>query len=197
MPMIYYLWSSIMVIDLLSCTRDYFLERRCWRVCITTLVILSQNRPMTSSPAKSSLSPEISQSASTGSESKLQRKLSNLLPPPKDKKKQGQKGSFLLRWPALLWGLSRLATKRLLYHPGLSLLALLGVILAVGLITSAGFFAQAVDRVIMRQEMAEYTRVTKRAPLHHPYFLFLFSRSTAGFKRCHSLPPKCGRNPGR
>ena len=61
-------------------------------------------------------------------------------------------------------GLANLAAKRLRHHPALSLLALIGVILAVGLVTSAGFFAQAVDQVILRREMAEYSRVTKRAP---------------------------------
>ncbi len=62
------------------------------------------------------------------------------------------------------WSLLRLALRRLRHQLGLSLLALIGVVLAVGLVTSAGFFSQAVDTVIMRQELAEYTRITGRPP---------------------------------
>lgn len=71
---------------------------------------------------------------------------------------------------ALLQSLNRsislvfLALRRLRHQPGLSLLALIGVVLAVGLVTSAGFFSQAVDTVVMRQELAEYTRITGRPP---------------------------------
>jgi putative ABC transport system permease protein len=61
-------------------------------------------------------------------------------------------------------GLLELALKRLRYRPGLTLLALIGVILAIGLVTSAGFFAQAVDQVILSQTLAEYSRVTNRPP---------------------------------
>jgi putative ABC transport system permease protein len=63
-----------------------------------------------------------------------------------------------------LLGLAQMAVIRLRYYSGLSLLALLGVILAVGLVTSAAFFAQAVDQVIMNRELAEYTRLTGRPP---------------------------------
>jgi putative ABC transport system permease protein len=57
-----------------------------------------------------------------------------------------------------------LSLRRLRHQFGLTLLALIGVILAVGLVTSAGFFSQAVDTVVMRQELAEYTRITGRPP---------------------------------
>jgi putative ABC transport system permease protein len=53
---------------------------------------------------------------------------------------------------------------RIRYYSGLSLLALLGIIIAVGLVTSAAFFAQAVDQVVMDRELAEYTRITQRPP---------------------------------
>ena len=62
-------------------------------------------------------------------------------------------------------GLVLLSLRRLRHYVGLNLLALIGVILAVGLVTSAGFFSQAVDTVVMRQELAEYSRITGRAPL--------------------------------
>src|SRR5262245_50558917 len=72
--------------------------------------------------------------------------------------------ALLLKPLTLSGSLTRLVLKRLWYYPGLTLLALVGVILAVGLVTSAGFFAQAVDRVILSQELAEYSRLTKHAP---------------------------------
>ncbi|MEZ4635094.1 MAG: ABC transporter permease [Caldilineaceae bacterium] len=62
------------------------------------------------------------------------------------------------------WGLVGLSLRRLRHQLGLSLLALIGIVLAVGLVTSAGFFSQAVDLVVMRQELAEYTRITGRPP---------------------------------
>ena len=71
---------------------------------------------------------------------------------------------ILIRPLTLFPSLAGLALKRLRFHPGLSLLALFGVVLAVGLVTSAGFFAQAVDQVILSQVFAEYSRVTNRPP---------------------------------
>lgn len=61
-------------------------------------------------------------------------------------------------------GLLQLAWRRLRHYVGLNFLALIGVVIAVGLVTSAGFFSQAVDTVVMRQELAEYSRVTGRPP---------------------------------
>ncbi|MCC9076384.1 ABC transporter permease [Litorilinea aerophila] len=72
--------------------------------------------------------------------------------------------SRLLRPIHRLLGLAELAVFRLRYYSGLSLLALIGVILAVGLVTSAAFFAQAVDTVMMRRELDEYSRITQRPP---------------------------------
>ncbi len=70
--------------------------------------------------------------------------------------------NFLLR-PFYAFGdLAFLSAKRLRHHLGLSLLSLLGVILAVALVSSAAFFSNGVDTVIMRQELAEYSRVTNR-----------------------------------
>lgn len=63
-----------------------------------------------------------------------------------------------------------LSIKRLGYHFGLSLLSLLGVVLAIGLVSSAAFFSQAVETVIMRQELAEYSRVTGRPPFSSRVF---------------------------
>jgi len=50
------------------------------------------------------------------------------------------------------------------------MLSLFGVALAVGLVTSASFFSQAVDTVILRREMSEYSRVTGRPPFSSRVF---------------------------
>ena len=78
----------------------------------------------------------------------------------------------LVRWLSKVAGITRLAVHRLLHYPGLSLLALIGVILAVGLVTSAGFFAQAVDKVMLTREMAEYSRITNRPPFASRVYTF-------------------------
>jgi putative ABC transport system permease protein len=64
----------------------------------------------------------------------------------------------------LFFDLCRLTVQRLGSRPVLSLLTLVGMVLAVGLLTSAGFFSQAVDRVILQQELDELSRVTGRVP---------------------------------
>ena len=88
------------------------------------------------------------------------------------KRRKNDAGNPLLKPFRMVGGLTSLASKRLLHHPGLSMLALVGVIFAVGLVTSAGFFAQAVDTVILQRELAEYSRVTKRPPLATRVFTF-------------------------
>ena len=55
--------------------------------------------------------------------------------------------------PRLVGGLTYLTYKRLAGNPGLALLALFQIVLTVGLLSSAGFFAQAVDRVILQEEL--------------------------------------------
>lgn len=72
-------------------------------------------------------------------------------------------------------GLLILAIRRLRHYLGLNFLALTGVVVAVGLVTSAGFFSQAVDTVVMRQELAEYSRITGKPP----FSVRVFSASTA------------------
>ena len=72
-------------------------------------------------------------------------------------------GRALRAW-SVLFGLAQLAFWRLRYYRGLSFLALIGVVLAVGLVTSAAFFAQAVDQVMLNNELAEYERITQRPP---------------------------------
>ncbi len=62
-------------------------------------------------------------------------------------------------------GLLGLSVRRLLHYRGLSVLALVGIVLAVALVTSNAFFAQGVDRVMMQRELTEYFRITG-----HPAF---------------------------
>lgn len=66
----------------------------------------------------------------------------------------------------------RLTFQRLAYRPVLALLALTGIVLAVGLLTSAAFFSQAVDRVLLEQELAKLAAQTGRPPFAtRVYFL--------------------------
>src|SRR5687768_14020319 len=58
----------------------------------------------------------------------------------------------------LLW----LVLKRQWHYPGLTVLALLGIILTLGLLTSASFFSQAVDQALLGQQLAEVKRITGR-----------------------------------
>lgn len=83
---------------------------------------------------------------------------------PSKKRNSWSLAAAFQRATSTLGGLFRLSLWRIRYYSGLSLLALLGVIIAVGLVTSAAFFAQAVDQVVMDRELAEYTRITQRPP---------------------------------
>src|SRR5215510_15951158 len=69
-------------------------------------------------------------------------------------------------------GLFLLILRRQQYHRGLVILALLGVILSVGLVTDSSFFAQAVDRVILQQNLSEFSRVTGRPPFSTNVYVF-------------------------
>lgn len=73
---------------------------------------------------------------------------------------------------AIALGLVGVALRRLRSQVGLTLLSLLGVALAVGLITSASLFAQAVDTVILRQELAELSAETGRSPFATRIYVF-------------------------
>src|SRR5215207_5145546 len=85
-------------------------------------------------------------------------------PTPDSARRRWPRSSPIQRAASTFSGLARMAIWRIRYYSGLSLLALLGVIIAVGLVTSAAFFAQTVDQVIMDRELAEYSRITQRPP---------------------------------
>src|SRR5512145_3012417 len=74
-------------------------------------------------------------------------------------------------------GLFLLILRRQQYHRGLVILSLLGVILSVGLVTNASFFAQAVDRVILEQNLAEFSQVTGRPPFSTNVYVFPSARN--------------------
>lgn len=74
-------------------------------------------------------------------------------------------------------GLFLLIIRRLLYHKGLSLLSLFGVVLSIGLVTSASFFSEAVDRALLLQEMDAFSSVTKRPPFSTQVYTFPSSRA--------------------
>jgi len=61
-------------------------------------------------------------------------------------------------------GMLKLVLKRQSHHRGLTLLALVGIILTVGLVTDASFFSTAVDRVILLQELKDFSAGTGRPP---------------------------------
>jgi putative ABC transport system permease protein len=73
-------------------------------------------------------------------------------------------------------GLLSLILQRRVYQYGLTLLAVFGIILAVGLVTSASFFSEAVDRAILLQEMNSFTSVTGRPPFSTAVYVFPSSR---------------------
>ena len=82
----------------------------------------------------------------------------------------------LLEVPRLIGGLTVLTYKRLAGNPGLTLLALFQIVLTVGLLSSAGFFAQAVDRVILQEELDALSSRTGRPPFTTRVYFFPSSR---------------------
>jgi len=83
---------------------------------------------------------------------------------------------FVVRPLRIFGGLAVLTLKRLRSQPGLALLSLFQIVLAIGLLTSAGFFAQAVDRVILQQELDQLSSVTGRPPFSTRVYFFPSSR---------------------
>lgn len=79
------------------------------------------------------------------------------------------------------------AVERLVHHPGLTLLALSGVVLAVGLVSNAAFFAQAVDQVILNQELAAFSEMTGRPSFSTSVYTFPSSRSPVSLQLAEEL----------
>jgi putative ABC transport system permease protein len=88
-------------------------------------------------------------------------------------------GSRVLRFLRPLFqlmGAVKLVLKRQRHHLRLTLLALLNIILAVGLVTNSYFFSQAVDRVILTQELYEFSSDTGRPPFATSIYIFPSTR---------------------
>ena len=82
----------------------------------------------------------------------------------------------ILRPVFQLFGAVKLILKRQRHHLRLTLLALLNIILAVGLVTNSYFFSQAVDRVILTQELADFSSNTGRPPFATSIYIFPSTR---------------------
>ncbi|MFN2273019.1 MAG: FtsX-like permease family protein [Anaerolineae bacterium] len=74
------------------------------------------------------------------------------------------------------FGMVRFVIKRQYHHPGVTLLALMGVVLAVGLVTNASCFSQASAQLILNQKLAEFSRVTGRPAFSTTAYTFPSSR---------------------
>ena len=83
---------------------------------------------------------------------------------------------LMLKPITILPDLIILTLRRLRSRPGLTLLALLGIVLAVGLLSSTAFFSQAVDRVILLEELARLSSTTGRHPFSTRIYYFPSSR---------------------
>jgi len=90
------------------------------------------------------------------------------MPPDPSKSQKPALMKFVYQLP----GFFLLILRRQQYHSGLVILALLGIILSVGMVTNASFFSQAVDRTILLQNLSEFSRVTGRPPLSTNVYVF-------------------------
>ena len=70
----------------------------------------------------------------------------------------------------------RFVIKRQYHHPGITLLALMGVVLAVGLVTNASCFSQASAQLILNQKLAEFSRMTGRPAFSTTAYTFPSAR---------------------
>ncbi|MBM3189076.1 MAG: FtsX-like permease family protein, partial [Chloroflexi bacterium] len=95
--------------------------------------------------------------------------------------------SRLMLLARLFGGPTHLVLKRVRHLVGVTVLAVLGIVLSVGLISSAGFFAQGVDQAILVTELAEFTRVTGRDPFLTRVYIFPAEYSPIPLERAESL----------
>ena len=84
-------------------------------------------------------------------------------------------------------GVFQFAFERLWHHPGLTFLALLGVVLSVGLVSNAAFFAQAVDQVILNEELAAFSEMTGRPAFSTSVYTFPASGAVVGVEQAEDL----------
>ncbi len=84
--------------------------------------------------------------------------------------------TYLLKPIQRLFDYIMLVASRLRYHAAMTILALLGIILSIGLVTNSSFFAEGVDRVILLQNLSEFSRVTGRPPFSTNVYIFPSNR---------------------
>jgi putative ABC transport system permease protein len=72
--------------------------------------------------------------------------------------------------------LTSFVLKRQWHHPGLTLLALLGIVLAVGLVANASCFSEAASQLILNQRLAEFSRMTGRPAFSTAVYTFPSAR---------------------
>ena len=77
--------------------------------------------------------------------------------------------------------------RRQRHHLGLTGLALLGVILAVGLVTNATFFSDAVERAILEQKLAEFSEMTGRPPFSTAVYTFPSTRKPMSLESAEEM----------
>jgi putative ABC transport system permease protein len=95
--------------------------------------------------------------------------------------------SLMFKFLQRVIGVFQFAFERLWHHPGLTFLALLGVVLSVGLVSNAAFFAQAVDQVILNQELAAFSEMTGRPPFSTSVYTFPSSNAFIGVVDAENL----------
>ena len=87
---------------------------------------------------------------------------------------------------------TQLAIKRLWNHPGLTVLALMGIVFSVGMVNSASFFAKAVDQVILNQELAAFSAMTGRPPFSTSIYTFSSGRAPISLLDAEDLSKHVG-----
>jgi putative ABC transport system permease protein len=82
--------------------------------------------------------------------------------------------------------------RRQQFHRGLVILTLLGIILSVGLVTNANFFSQAVDRVILIQNLTKFSQTTGRPPFSTNVYVLPSNRSPMPLQQAEDLSRSIG-----
>jgi putative ABC transport system permease protein len=97
-------------------------------------------------------------------------------------------------------GLARFGVKRQIYHPVLTLLALLGIVMSVAMVNNASIFSEAVDKVILDQALAEFSREKGRPAFSTAVYTYPSARApmaleeaeTTGQFAAHTLANEVG-----
>ena len=89
-------------------------------------------------------------------------------------------------------GFMALIVKRMRTQVGLTLLALVSIILAVGLVTNTSFFSRAVDRVILTQELKDFSKTTGRPPFSTAVYYIPSSAKPVSLPDAEALSSQVG-----